>query len=326
MGQPDQSWLAWDKLNWAARQQVHSLFHLPVRDDLFGSLDWPQGAGYHRSVPRPHNPRLPGPRPRKALGQHFLRDSGVLADIVSAVRVPPGGVTVEIGAGTGQLTAALLEAGHNVTALEVEERLIPHLIQRFRGAPGFRVVVADARDIDYAQVVPRGTPFAVVGNLPYFAANPIIRHILEGAPKPTEAVVMVQREVARELAAKSGQASLLTMSVQVYADAEMLFDVPPTAFDPPPSVYSSVVRLTLHSRPRVPIADLDAFFALVSKTFRNPRKQIHNALSRESGLTAEEADGALRAAGVDPMRRAETLSIDEWLALLASTREVQTGG
>ena len=85
-------------------------------------------------------------------------------------------------------------------------------------------------------------------------------------------------------------------------------------------------RLTLHSRPRVPIADLDAFFALVSKTFRNPRKQIHNALSRESGLTAEEADGALRAAGVDPMRRAETLSIDEWLALLASTREVQTGG
>lgn len=276
-------------------------------------------------MPRPHNPRLSGPRPRKALGQHFLRDTGVLADIVSAVRVPPGGVTVEIGAGTGQLTAALLEAGHTVTALEVEERLIPHLTQRFRGKPGFRVVVADARDIDYGSIVPSGTPFAVVGNLPYFAANPIIRHILEGSPKPTEAVVMVQREVGRELAAKSGQASLLTMSVQVYAAAELLFDVPPIAFDPPPSVYSSVVRLTLHPEPRVPFADMDAFFALVSKTFRNPRKQIHNALSRESGLTAEEAGEALRAAGVDPTRRAETLSIDEWLALLASTREVRTG-
>ena len=273
-------------------------------------------------VPRPHNSRLPGPRPRKALGQHFLRDSGVLADIVRALRVPAGGVTVEVGAGTGQLTAALLEAGHAVTALEVEERLIPHLTHRFRGVPGFRVVVADARDVDYAAIVPLGTPFAVVGNLPYFAANPIIRHILEGTPKPTEAVVMVQREVARELAAKSGQASLLTVSVQVYAAAELLFDVPPTAFDPPPSVYSSVVRLTLHTQPRVPSADLDAFFSLVSKTFRNPRKQIHNALSRQSGLTAEQASDALGAAGVDSMRRAETLSIDEWLGLLASTRRV----
>lgn len=280
-------------------------------------------SAYHPTVPRSRGSRLPGPRPRKALGQHFLRDSGVLADIVRAVRVPPGGVTVEIGAGTGQLTAALLEAGHTVTALEVEERLIPHLTERFRNAPGFRVVVADARDIDYAAVVPRGNPFAIVGNLPYFAANPIIRHILEGEPKPTEAVVMVQREVARELAAKSGQASLLTVSVQVYASAEMLFDVPPTAFDPPPSVYSSVVRLTLHPGPRVPAADLSAFFALVSKTFRNPRKQIHNALSRESGLTAEEADGALRAAGIAPARRAETLTIEDWLALLASTRKVR---
>jgi len=233
-----------------------------------------------------------------------------------------GGITVEVGAGTGQLTAALLEAGHSVIALEVEERLIPHLSNRFRGVASLRVVVADARDIDYAAIVPSGTPFAVVGNLPYFAANPIIRHILEGVPKPTEAVVMVQREVARELAAKSGQASLLTVSVQVYADAELLFDVPPTAFDPPPSVYSSVVRLTLHPEPRVPATDIDAFFSLVSKTFRNPRKQIHNALSRESGLTAEQASDALAAAGVDPRRRAETLSIDEWLGLLDSTRRV----
>ncbi|MEO6397034.1 MAG: 16S rRNA (adenine(1518)-N(6)/adenine(1519)-N(6))-dimethyltransferase RsmA [Tepidiformaceae bacterium] len=276
-------------------------------------------------MPRPQRPRLSGPRPRKALGQHFLRDSGVLADIVAAVRQPLGGITVEIGAGTGQLTAGLLAAGHTVVALEVEERLIPHLTERFRGAPNLRVVVADARDIDYGAIIPDGAPFCVVGNLPYFAANPIIRHILEGTPKPSEAVVMVQREVARELAAKTGQASLLTISVQVYAAAELLFDVPPIAFDPPPAVYSSVVRLTLHAQPRVAVTELEAFFALVSKTFRNPRKQIHNALSRESGLTAEEAESALRVAGVDPKRRAETLSIDEWLALLAATREVQTG-
>ncbi len=269
--------------------------------------------------------RLPGPRPRKALGQHFLRDSGVLADIVAAVRVPAGGVLVEIGAGTGQLTEALLEAGHTVVALEVEERLFPHLRQRFRGNARFTLVQADARDVDFASILPPNKPFSVVGNLPYFAANPIIRHLLEGERKPAEAVVMVQREVARELAAKPGHFSMLTISVQVYADAEILFDVPPEAFDPPPNVWSSVVRLTLRPEPLVPAGEIESFFTLVAKTFRNPRKQIHNALTREVGLTAEQGDGALTQAGIDRVRRAETLSIDEWKALLVATREVRAG-
>lgn len=274
----------------------------------------------------PRTARLPGPRPRKALGQHFLRDSGVLADIVAAVRVPVGGAVVEIGAGTGQLTEALLAAGHDVIALEVEERLIPHLKQRFRGDTHLRVVGADARDVDYNELVSSGAPFVVAGNLPYFAANPIIRRLLEGSRKPVEAVVMVQREVGREIAAKAGQASLLTISVRIYAEAELLFDVPPLAFDPPPAVYSSVVRLTLRPQPLVSATESEAFFTLVSKTFRNPRKQIHNALARETGLTAGQADEALRAAGIDPMRRAETLSIPDWLALLATTREVKARG
>lgn len=270
--------------------------------------------------------RVPGPRPRKALGQHFLRDSGVLADIASAVRVPEGGVAVEIGAGTGQLTEALLEAGHRVIALEVEERLVPHLRKRFKGSDRLAIVMADARIADFAEIVPPATPFAVVGNLPYFAANPIIRHLLEGQPKPSEMVVMVQREVARELAAKPGHASLLTISVQVYAEAEMLFDVQPEAFDPPPNVWSSVVRLTLRPEPLVPTNEIEAFFALVAKTFRNPRKQIHNALSRETGLTAGEGQDALSRSHIDPMRRAETLSIAEWRALLEAANAVRANG
>src|SRR5690242_17793268 len=116
--------------------------------------------------------RTAGPRPRKALGQHFLRDSGVLADIVAAVRVPPGGLIVEIGAGTGQLTSELLAAGHEVIALEIEERLLAHLRKRFAGETRLRIVSADARDVDYGQLVPSRREFVVVGNLPYFAANP----------------------------------------------------------------------------------------------------------------------------------------------------------
>lgn len=267
--------------------------------------------------------RLPGPRPRKALGQHFLRDTGVLRDIVGALRVPPGGEVVEIGAGTGQLTAALIEAGHEVTALEVEERLIPHLRKRFAGNDRLRLVLGDARELDFGTVVARGKPFVAAGNLPYFAAKPIIRHLLEDEPKPVEMVLMVQREVARELTASEGHGSLHAISVLVYAETEILFDVPPEAFDPPPTVWSSVMRLTLRPEPLVPREKLPQFFELVSRTFRNPRKQIHNALARGVWLPPGGADEALERAQIEPMRRPETLAVEDWLALLDAVEAVR---
>lgn len=270
--------------------------------------------------------RRSGPAPRKSLGQHFLRDSGVLHDIARAVRVPPGGVVVEIGAGTGQLTEALLDAGHDVVALEIEDRLVGFLRQRFSGTLRLRVVRGDARDLELSALVAPGVPFAVAGNLPYFAASPIIRRLLESDRKASDIVVMVQREVAREIAARPGAFSLLTISVQVYAEAEVLFDVAPEAFDPPPNVWSSVVRLTPRDESLVPAPDIEAFFDLVRKTFRNPRKQIHNCLTREAGLRPEQAQQSLAVAGIDPMRRPETLSIGEWLALLAATRRVRADG
>ena len=262
------------------------------------------------------SPRSRGPRARKALGQHFLVDTGVLADIAAAVRVPPGGLLLEIGAGTGQLTEALLEGGHDVVALEIEPRLLAHLRRRFADRDRLTLVEGDARILDVAEVLPAGRPFSVVGNLPYFAANPIIRRLLEGRPQPTELFVMVQREVGREITASPGKLSLLGISVQNYAVTEPLFDVPPVAFDPPPAVHSAVVRLTVREAPLVPPARTEAFFALVSGAFRNPRKQIHNALSRAPGHVPDAVRPALAAAGVDPQRRPETLAIDEWLALL----------
>lgn len=267
--------------------------------------------------------RLPGPRPRKALGQHFLRDSGVLHDIAAAVAVPPSSLVLEVGAGTGQLTATLLDRGFEVIALEIEPRLVAHLRNRFRGEPHLRVVEADARTVDVASLIPPGTPFAVAGNLPYFAANPIIRHFLEGEPKPLSMVVMIQREVGREITAPRGGWSLLTISVQVYAEPRLLFDVPPEAFDPPPAVYSSVVRLDLRPVPLVPPERNAAFFELVSKTFRNPRKQIHNSLARGVWLPPDGARHALAHAGIEPSRRPETLDVGEWLRLLDACDEVR---
>jgi 16S rRNA (adenine1518-N6/adenine1519-N6)-dimethyltransferase len=269
------------------------------------------------------NRRSQGPRARKSLGQHFLRDSGVLADIVAAIDVPEGGLIVEIGAGTGQLTAELAATGHEIVAIEIEPRLVRHLRDLFSDVPNVQIVTGDARLIDYGRVVTDGRPFVAVGNLPYFAASPISRRLLEGSPQPASAVVMVQREVAREIAAPVGKLSLQSLGVQVYAEPRVLFDVPPEAFDPPPAVFSSMVYLNVRAEPLVPRNELDAFFDFVSRAFRNPRKQLHNALTRETSLTADEAHRALHDAGIDGARRAETLSIGEWRTLLAAARPVQ---
>lgn len=263
------------------------------------------------------------PSARKALGQHFLRDSGVLRDIGDAVRVPTGALVLEIGPGTGALTAELLDRGFEVLALEIEERMIAHLSRRFPAEPRLHLAQGDARDLDTRTLIPAGRPFVVAGNLPYFAANPIVRRLLESDPQPTEMVVMVQREVAREMCGLAGGLSLLGVSVEVYAEAELLFDVRPEAFDPPPSVTSSVIRLTIRAEPLVPRVRLAAFFELVSRTFRNPRKQIHNGLARAVWLPPEGADAALVMAAIDPMRRAETLSVLEWLALLDAVERVR---
>ena len=279
--------------------------------------------GRRRTLSRMAPRRTAEPAPRKSLGQHFLRDTGVRRDIVEAVRVPDGGLIVEIGAGTGELTAALLAAGHEVAAIEIEERLVRHLEKTFARQTRLRVIQGDARDIDLADVVPEGRPFAVVGNLPYFAANPIVRHLLEGERKPTDIVIMLQREVAKRIVAGDGKLSLLAVSVHVYAEPHMLFDVPPQAFDPPPKVWSSVIRLTPRAEPLVPRERIAEFFDLVVKTFRNPRKQLHNALARGVWLPRGGAQEALAAAGIDGMRRPETLCIAEWLQLLDHVGEVR---
>ncbi len=303
------------------RQQVHGLTPLSLRP-IVPALDPLHRAPYDHRMPRSEPGRLPGPRPRKALGQHFLRDSGVLADIVAAVSGPPGGVVVEIGAGTGQLTEALLAAGHRVIALEIEPRLVGHLRNRFRRHERLTIVEADARTIDLAPLLPADAPYVAVGNLPYFAANPIIRNVLEQTRPPLELVVMVQREVARDIAAPPGQWSLHTVSIRVYAEPEQLFDVPPEAFDPPPAVWSSVIRLRMRPEPLVPPHRIPAFFEFVSRVYRNPRKQIHNSLARGVWLPPGGARAALERAGIEPSRRPETLTVDEWQALQAAAAEV----
>jgi 16S rRNA (adenine1518-N6/adenine1519-N6)-dimethyltransferase len=245
-------------------------------------------------------------------------------DIAGAIDVPARGWVVEIGAGTGQLTEHLLETGHPILALEIEERLHRHLRVRFAGHSNLRLIQDDARIVDVGRLVPPNQPYIIAGNLPYFAASPIIRHFLEAPHQPHELVVMIQREVARRIHAKPGHLSLLAVCVQVYAEPEQLFDVPPEAFDPPPQVWSSVIRLKVRREPLIPRQLLPEFFDLVSSTFLHSRKQLRNA--RWPGFGREATIATLEGAGIDPARRPETLSIDEWQALLESCQAHRRAG
>ncbi len=262
--------------------------------------------------------RRRAPSPKKSLGQYFLRDEAVLREIATSVRQPKGSRVVEVGPGTGQLTEALLDAGFQVTAVERDRRMMHHLAQRFHGHPRLTAVEGDIRDIDIGELVEAGEPFAVAGNLPYFIASPIVRHFLEQVCKPEELVVMVQREVAREMAAKPGKFSMLSVGIQTFGEPSVLFDVPPSAFDPQPKVVSSVVRITPHRSPLVEAGRQEMFFKVVRGAFRHSRKHVHNSILRGTPYEPQAISEALAAAGVEHERRPETLTIPEWLAVVGA--------
>jgi 16S rRNA (adenine1518-N6/adenine1519-N6)-dimethyltransferase len=275
-----------------------------------------------------HSSARPALAPRPRIGQHFLADPLIASDIVAAAQLGPNDDVLEIGPGRGALTGELLNAAAHVTAVELDEGLAAALRQRFAGNPRLTVIadsiLAHAPDVLLAEGG-RRPPYAVVANLPYYITAPVMRHLLERGPRPSRIVVMIQREVAESITGKGAGLSLLGVSVQVFAAAELLFRVPSTAFDPPPKVESAVVRLAVYEQPLVPPDRLDGFFNVVRAGFRNPRKQLHNALASGLWMASGEAPASLEAAGVDPMRRAATLSIAEWSRLHDVYEAVRAG-
>ncbi|MBM3946217.1 MAG: ribosomal RNA small subunit methyltransferase A, partial [SAR202 cluster bacterium] len=222
---------------------------------------------------------------------------------------------LEVGPGMGVLTDALVELAGTVVAVEIDRDLAAALAQRLSGNPRVRVVHADARTVPLNEVLSPDCPYKVVANLPYYAATPIIRRFLEGAIRPTIMVVTVQREVAQRMVAQPGDMSLLSVGIQVYGKPKIIASVPPGAFRPAPDVTSAVVRVEPRQTPLVGPEQAESFFALVRAGFSAPRKQLQGAMSHAMGRAASEIRDLLESAGVDPTRRAETLSIEEWLRI-----------
>ena len=257
-------------------------------------------------------PTEPRAKRRKSLGQHFLINGRVLSRIVSAAEITSRDLVLEIGPGTGALTRRLVDHGCQVVAIELDHQLAISLPGRLGNPPNLTVIEGDARKADLSTLVTPGTDYKVVGNLPYYAANPIVRRFLETAHQPRLMVVTVQEEVARSMSAAPGKMGLLSVAVQFYASPKLVCTVPSRAFNPPPKVKSAVIRLDIRTQPAVKVAAPRAFFDLVKAGFASPRKQLRNSLAHGLGVPTAAVGRLLASLELDATRRPATLSLDEW--------------
>ena len=263
-----------------------------------------------------------GTRASKELGQHFLIDSSVLKTIISAAELNRADTVVEIGPGLGILTAALVDSAGKVIAVEVDYKLAADLEKRFASRYQLAVVNRDILDIEPVELFGKKTfpldpsqRYKVVANLPYYIASAVVRRFLEATPKPVLMVVMVQKEVAESMIAEPGQMSLLSVSVQLYGKPSVAGYVSAQSFYPQPKVDSAIVRIDIYPKPAVAVKDISKFFEVVKAGFSTPRKQLRNSLSIGLQTSTTESTGILQNAGIDPKRRPQTLSLEEWAKL-----------
>jgi 16S rRNA (adenine1518-N6/adenine1519-N6)-dimethyltransferase len=267
-------------------------------------------------------------RPRKGLGQNFLSDPVALGRIVAAADLSREDVVLEVGAGVGTLTRPLAEQAGHVLALELDAGLVGVLRDQLADLPNVKVLQGDVLRFSVSRFPHRG--YKVVGNLPYYITSAVLRHFLEKVPRPRLMVVTVQREVAERIVAEPGKMSLLAVSVQFFGQPRIVARIPAGAFYPPPKVDSAVVRVDVGEQPSVPLEegiDEASFFRVVRAGFSQKRKTLRNSLSAGLGLSPVSAMEALEQASIDPRRRAETLSLPEWVDLwrVFSNRQTQAG-
>lgn len=257
-------------------------------------------------------------RPDKAMGQNFLVDEGHLTRIVEAAGVSQGDEVLEVGAGLGSLTRHLA-AAKRVVAVELDGKLLPLLRESISSFANVEVVHGDILQLrleDFFQ----SSGFLVVANIPYYLTTNLIRHLLEHDPRPARLALTIQREVAERACAMPPDMSLLSLSVQMYGVPRIAHHIPAGAFYPAPKVDSAVLIVDLMPAPRLPSEQIDPMFKIARTAFAQKRKTLANSLASLPGWTKEGAVVQLEAAGIDPRRRPQTLSLQEWGRLIRSSR------
>ena len=254
--------------------------------------------------------------PKKSLGQHWLKDPEILADIAEAAELTGDDVVLEIGPGLGTLTSRLLARANSVTAVEFDADLARKLPGQF---PGKKLTVVN-QDILQFNLNQLPKNYKVVANVPYYITSKIVEKLMTAENKPSIAVLLVQKEVAERIAADPGNMSVLSVSVQIFAEAELDIEVPRQFFTPPPKVDSQVVVLRMRNNPLITPEDQRDFFRIVKAGFSAKRKKLRSSLSGGLGIDKGMAEELLKNAGISPDARAEDLSIDDWKRLLKEWR------
>lgn len=259
---------------------------------------------------------------KKKLGQHFLVDDAVLEKILSAAELTQNDTVIEVGPGLGLMTQELAKRAGWVIAIELDNRLAA-LLQDNLQTENVVVLNEDVLGTEPAKLLKGSAPhfppqlhsYKVVANLPYYITSPVLRHFLEAPIKPETMVVMVQKEVAETIAAKAGDRSVLSIAVQFYGKPSIVANVPAASFFPPPEVDSAIVKIDVYKKPPVAVSDVEGFFKLVRAGFTAARKQVANSLAKGLDLPKEEVLALLAKAKIDPQRRAETFTLEEWATL-----------
>ncbi len=259
----------------------------------------------------------------KKLGQNFLIKRGIVDEIVHAAELTPGEPVLEVGPGIGTLTQGLAQSGADVTAIELDRRLLEVLDTTLASYDNVRIVHGDVLKLDVPSIM-NHKPFKVIANLPYYITTPIIMSLLESKLPIERLVVMVQKEVALRMVAKPGTKDYgaLSVAVQYYTEPDIVLDVPPKSFLPAPAVTSSVIRCVLRDKPPVDVIDEKLFFRVVKAGFAQRRKTFANTM-KTTGLSKDRIEELLAKANIDGQRRGETFTLQEfadvanaWAALI----------
>ena len=260
-------------------------------------------------------------RPNKSFGQNFLVDRSMLMRIVEAAEIDVNDTVLELGAGTGVLTRELAKRAQRVIAVELERDMLALLTETTAGYANVELLARNLLYIEPAEVFDH-SPYKLVANLPYYITAPTFRHFLESANPPRLLVVMVQYEVAQRIVAEPGDLSLLGVSIQFYGRPKILARVPASSFYPAPKVDSAILRIEVHPQVSLTSEERNSFFRIVQAGFSARRKQLHNSLTHGIHRKNEDIRAWLAAANIDATRRAETLSIEEWLKLWRCMKDV----
>jgi 16S rRNA (adenine1518-N6/adenine1519-N6)-dimethyltransferase len=253
-------------------------------------------------------------RADKSLGQNFLQDISALENIALAAEIQEDDCVLEIGPGLGSLTRYLAVSAKEVIAVELDPDMLPPLRAVLKPHQNVRVVHGDILKTTVSEII-LTADYLVVANIPYYITSAVIRHLLESNPKPRRIVLTIQKEVAERITAKAGDLSLLALSVQVYGKPSIAAIIPADSFHPAPKVDSAILRIDIYDQPLISDDLLKTFFKLIKAGFSQKRKTLRNSLSSGLHIPTTESEALLTSASIDYMRRAETLSIDEWRGL-----------